>query len=396
MDRNMNKAFRGISSSRAITELRDAPVAAAHAVRLDSLARRSVRYMDNSHTLHDRLLHAESYMSEAVAIVQRVRELAVRGSNGTFSQEDLINMAVEVDVLLDELVMTMNARGGDGQYLFAGDATAGPPFQVQNGRVPELGPGVAIGISYSGDISRSCIEIGDQQTVDLNLQGNRVFWAEQQQVFGARDTEGFTVTEPNRFLLDGQEVHLEPGDNIFSVMRKINDSGAAVKANLDPVTGSLNLATTLPHQIWLEPVEGTVLSDLGLLRDAGNSQPPHNWHPDTLVSGGGLYDQVMGLRDALLNGDSRKIGGTVLGGLDMGLENLMTNLADLGATEKRLEMTAGRLDAENEVLVGWKSRLADIDLTEAITALSMMEYTQKAAYQAAGRILQTSLMDFLR
>jgi flagellar hook-associated protein 3 FlgL len=251
-------------------------------------------------------------------------------------------------------------------------------------------------VSYAGDLGRSKTEITDGQSVEINLKGNEVFWADQQQVFGANDTEGFTVTEANRFLVDGKEVILEPGDNIHNVVRKINDAGAAVKASLDPVTGSLNLETTVPHQIWLEPAEGTALVDMGLLTDTGSSRPPGNWHADAVVTGGSLFDQGLALRDALLEGNQERVGGAIVGGLDKGLDSLLRNLADLGAKTERLEITSSRLGEESGALADWKSSLADLDLTDAITEMSMLEYTQKAAYQVAGRILQPTLMDFLR
>jgi flagellin-like hook-associated protein FlgL len=100
-------------------------------------------------------------------------------------------------------------KGGDGQYLFAGDDVSTPPFLVQNGRVPGLNRQTVTEISYAGDLGRSRMEITDGQTIETNLRGNEVFWAEHQQVFGAVDTEGFTVAEANRFYIDGKEVTLE-------------------------------------------------------------------------------------------------------------------------------------------------------------------------------------------
>jgi len=169
-----------------------------------------------------------------------------------------------------------------------------------------------------------------------------------------------------------------------------------VKAALYPVTGSLNLETTVPHQIWLEPAEGTALVDAGLLTDSGSARPPANWNPDATVAGGSLFDQALELRDALLDGDQDRVGGAVLGGLDKGLDSLLRNLADLGARTERLEISSTRLAEEAGAIADWKSILADLDLTQAITEMSMLEYTQKAAYQVAGRILQPTLMDFLR
>ncbi|MDF1569450.1 MAG: flagellar hook-associated protein 3 [Spirochaetaceae bacterium] len=395
-DFRMSEVQRGIASSRAIGNLRDAPVDAAHITRLDSAENRVSRYLENIDYVRGRWSQAEGYMNEAVTIVQRLREMSIQGATGTYSKEDLGYMAIEVDALLSELTMVVNAKGGDGQYLFAGDDVSTPPFLVQNGRVPGLNRQAVTEISYAGDLGRSRMEITDGQTIETNLRGNEVFWAEHQQVFGAVDTEGFTVAEANRFFIDGKEVSLEPGDNIHAMVRKINDAGAAVKASLDPVTGSLNLETTVPHQIWLEPAEGTALMDVGLLSDAGAVSPPANWNPDAAVTGGSLFDQALSLRDALLEGDQERVGGAIVGGLDKGLDSLLRNLADLGAKSERLDITSGRLGEEQGAIGDWKSRLADLDLTEAITEMSMLEYTQKAAYQVAGRILQPTLMDFLR
>lgn len=395
-DFRMSQVNRAIASSQTIGELRDAPVDAAHVTRLDSSSKRLERYMRNIDYVRGRWLQAEGYMNEALTIVQRLRELSIQGASGTYGREDMNYMAIEVDALMSELSVVVNARGGDGQYLFAGDEVSTPPFLIDTGRVQGMTRPSITSIVYEGDINRSRVEITDGQTVESNLKGNEIFWAEPQQIFGASDTEGFMVNEQNRFIIDGEEVVLEVGDNINTVVRKINDSEAPVRALIDPVTGSLNLETTVPHQIWLEPVEGRALIDMGLLTDRGGTNPPMNWHPDALVAGGSIFDQGIALRNALLDGDQERVGGAVLGGIDRGLDTLLRNLADLGAKDERLEFTMNRLSDELLALTDWKSNLADTDLTEAITEMSMLEYTRKAAYQIAGRILQPTLMDFLK
>ncbi|VDB01268.1 Flagellar hook-associated protein FlgL [Olavius algarvensis spirochete endosymbiont] len=395
-DFRMSQVQRAVASSQAIGELRDAPVDAAHVTRLDSSGKRLEKYMKNIDYIRGRWLQAEGYMNEALTIVHRLRELSIQGANGIYSRESMNNMAIEVDALISELSLIINAKGGDGQYLFAGDEVSTPPFLINIGRVPGIRRPSITSIIYEGDINRSRVEITDGQTVKSNLKGNEIFWAENQQIFGASDTEGFMVSEQNRFIIDEKEVVLEIGDNIHTVVRKINDSGAPVKASIDPVTGSLNLETTVPHQIWLEPAEGRALIDMGLLTDRGGTSPPMNWHPDAVVAGGSILDQGLTLRDALIDGDQERVGGVVIGGLDKGLDTLLRNLADLGAKGERLEFAVNRLADEFLTLTEWKSRLADADLTEAITEMSMLEYTQRAAYHIAGRILQPTLMDFLR
>ena len=114
MQNRMNRQTR-------IENPRDDPMAAAHAVRYDSFASRLMRYEENIQYTMDRSRIAEGYMRQTQDIMQRVRELAVTGANGTFSPEDTAAMAVEVDQLLAELVSLGNARGPDGDFLFAGD-----------------------------------------------------------------------------------------------------------------------------------------------------------------------------------------------------------------------------------------------------------------------------------
>jgi flagellar hook-associated protein 3 FlgL len=48
------------------------------------------------------------------------------------------------------------------------------------------------------------------------------------------------------------------------------------------------------------------------------------------------------------------------------------------------------------VLVEANSNEVDLDLSEAITELKMLEYTHKAALNTTARIMQPSLLDYLR
>ena len=395
-DFRMNEIDKGISSNRSINELRDNPVRASHVTRLDSSLNRSERYVENISYVKSQWQYAEAYIDESVSIFQRLRELAVQGANGTYSREDMGYMAVEVDALINELGVVVNAKDGTGKYIFSGDDVDSPAFRLKLGRVPGMERQAVVQFDYAGSLSRSQVEITDSRTVTANIQGNRIFWAEKQQVFGAVNTDGFVVEETERFQIDGVEVVLEPGDNVQSVIRKINDSGAPVRAFLDPVTSSLNLESTFPHQIWLEANEGEAMVSLGLISSEGSRQPPLNWNPDALVTGGSMLDQVIALRNALVEADNERIGGAILKGMDEGIDSLLRGLSNLGAQDERLSFADSRLG--DEILAGgdWKSVLGDLDLTQAITEMKMIEYTKKAAYQLAGRILQPTLMDFLR
>ncbi len=395
-DFRMNEMQSSIGSSRRLNNLRDDPIAAAHSSRLSSHVTHIDRYVRNMDYAKGEYSLAETSMDQSVQIVQRLRELAVQGSNGTYAPEDLEYMAAEVNELLSELISTANGRTPDGRALFGGNDTLDDPFVAMEGRIPGLEkPGIT-SVAYSGNIVANQTDISENARIDLNFAGNKVFWAEQQYIYSRRDALEYVVTADSSISIDGKEIPLKTGDNIHSIISKINGADLAVKASLDPVTNGFTIESTVPHQIWMdEPPESRVLKDIGMLAESG-SRPPENLQSDVVVGGGSLFDAVISMRDSLLKGDQESVGGRVLGALDNSLNNLLYNMSDLGARTERLDQTYARLDSERLNVISMNANLTDLDMTEAITNLKMLEYTQKAAYQSASRILDTKLMDFLR
>ena len=105
---------------------------------------------------------------------------------------------------------------------------------------------------------------------------------------------------------------------------------------------------------------------------------------------------VIFLRDQLYNGETLDVGGAGLKGIDIGQNNLITSLAEIGSRYERLDYVESRLSREIPEITARNSRETDIDMARAITDLKMYEYTHKAALGVAGRILQPTLLDFLR
>lgn len=392
----MNEMQNKIAGQTRILNLRDDPVAAAHSVRFKSALTRLTKFADNVGTIQSQYRTAEGYMQETVNILQRVREIAVTGAHGTFSKQQTTYMAEEVNQLLNELVEIGNARGPKGTYLFAGDRNQSEPFRTVEGHVREGVGKVITDVEYVGTIHNSQAEISDGSYVNTGVVGNRVFWAEQQTLIASRDAANYQVPVDSAIMIDGTEIQLRAGDTAHAIIAKINSADVPVKAKLDPVQNSLVLQTTTPHQLWMEDVgESTVLKDLGVLSE-NSYLPPNNIADDARITGGSMYDMIIHLRDSLYNGDVIDTGGSALRGIDSALNNVLTEMAELGAQDERLQFIAKRIDAEIPKVVGNDSRETDLDMAAAITNLKMLEYTHKAALQTAGRILRPTLLDFLR
>ena len=391
----LNKVNNQIGSQRKIQELRDDPLAAGHLVRYQSYLTRLNNFENNALTLSEQFSYREGYMTDSLDIMQRVRELAVTGANGIYNKDDMQNMAFEVDELLKALVQNANAVNEDGNSIFAGTNTKATAFSVEMGNVEGSGVPLIQEVRYNGNIDQNKIEIDENKYLLNDNAGNKTFWAENQQLFGARDASSWQASGNGIIKIDGVEIEVSQGDNVYSLISKINDSGAAVKASLDPIRNALNLTTTDARQLWLQDVSGNVLNELGIIKDS-TQRPPYNLGDGVRVAGGSMFDAVIAFRNALLKGDQETIGSRVLGALDQGINSLVTRLAKSGAEYERVQLNATRsskiaLDVNAAI-----SREGDLDFTKVVTDLKLLDYTNQATLSQAGKMYNSTLLNYMR
>lgn len=391
----LNKASNQMGSQRRIHELRDDPIAAGHLVRYQSFLSRVENFEKNALTMSDQFVLREGYMNNSLDVMQRVREIAVTGANGIYTKDDMRDMAMEVDELLKELVQNANAVSSDGNSIFAGTNTKSSAFDVEMGTVQGSAVPLISNVKYNGTIDMNKVEVDERKYLNVDNAGNRTFWAEQQQLFGGRDVSAWQASADSTISVDGVAINIKAGDNVYALASKINDSGAAVRAKIDPVTRGLNLETTDARQLWLSDVNGSVLSDIGIIKDA-SQKPPYNIGNSVRVSGGSMFDTVIALRDALLKGDTEEVGGRVLGALDSGIANLVTRIAKSGSQYERAQLNVQRNSATAMNVTQQISREGDLDITKAITDMKMLDYTYQATLSNAGKMFNSTLLNYMR
>jgi flagellar hook-associated protein 3 FlgL len=380
---------------------RDDPLAASHAVRYESYLARLERFEKNTLYAKERYNEVDAYLRQTNDIMQRIRELSVQGANGTYTKEDLKFMAVEINELLKELVSIANSTGSDGKQLFAGDKAFTEPFRVVEGAVqggdgsPEQIP-MVVAVEYRGAGSARRTEITDRAYSELDIGGGEAFWAEKMQIFSGIDATAYRAESAGAFYIDGQEISVSPGDTVYAIAAKINDSAAPVKAYIDPENRGLVLEGTNAHLIRAEDREDSrVLQDLGIVTFNSDPAAP-NWHPGARVSGGSLFDMVIRLRDALFRGDQDFIGSQGIGGMDLAMTNVQSRLALNGSRQERVTSAWERLNTEIPNVTGALGRENSLDFADAAVELGMMQFAHRAALQTASKILPATLLDFLR
>jgi flagellar hook-associated protein 3 FlgL len=392
----LNRVNNQIASEEKIGRLRDDPIGAGHLVRYRSFLTRVQNFEKNALALSDQYSFAEGYMTSTLDAVHRVRELALQAAHGTYTPDDLKLMAPEVDELLKEIVQNSNAVGADHNLLFSGTRTKGAAFEVVMGTVAGAGEPMITEVRYAGNIDINKVEVDEGAYLELDRAGNRTFWAERQHLTSLRDATGYQVPQDGVISVDGVQVALKAGDNIYAIAAKINDSGAAVKAAVDPFTNGLNMTTTDSRQLWLQDIQGTVLNDLGIVGDS-SQRPPYNIETRTTrVSGGSLFDTLIVLRDAMLAGDQEAIGGRVLNALDQGQSNLIARIAQNGSDYERAVLNAERNSGTALNVTQQAAREGDTDVTEAIMNMKMIELVQQATLATSAKLYSNTLLNYMR
>jgi flagellar hook-associated protein 3 FlgL len=111
-------------------------------------------------------------------------------------------------------------------------------------------------------------------------------------------------------------------------------------------------------------------------------------------SGADLFATVAAIADHLRNDPSAL--GADLTQLDAQVSALHDQLAKIGARYNQVEIMRDRADDQLLVLRQGLSEVEDIDIPRTIVDLQLQEVAYKAALSATSRVIQPSLLDFLR
>jgi len=103
---------------------------------------------------------------------------------------------------------------------------------------------------------------------------------------------------------------------------------------------------------------------------------------------------LIALRDDLNAGNSVSAGS--LQDLDSCSSGVVALQGEVGAMSSRLEATEKSLNDEQVSVAARLSKVMDTDMAEAVTQLTAQETAYQTALEAAARVLQPSLLDFLR
>ncbi|MFB6799709.1 flagellar hook-associated protein FlgL [Peribacillus butanolivorans] len=270
----MGKLQEQVSSQKKFSKPSDNPVAAMMGMGYRINLNQIQQYTSNISEATNWIDSTDDAISEAVSVLQRIRELTVQGSNGTYDGEQFESISEEIRQLKEHLVSIGDAQIG-GKYIFNGQNTNVKPSSVKDG------------------------------------DGNILYGT------GAINLEVF--------------------------------SGITIQINTD---------------------------GFKLFGDA--------------LAIGGSIDKTI---DALENGGDVS---STLEGIDETINTFLAMLAQVGARQNRIELMTDRLKQQEVFATEILSKNEDVDIEKAIMDLTTQESIHSAALSVGARIIQPSLLDFLR
>ncbi|BCV20776.1 flagellar hook-associated protein FlgL [Moorella sp. Hama-1] len=274
---NMARTQEQMSSGKRVNRPSDDPIVVARVLGFKISIAANDQYKKNMEDAKGWLDASESALGMATDVLQRARELAVYGSNGTMPKESMEALAAEVDQLFGEMVQIANSSYG-GRFLFGGSQTTQRPFTDDG--------------TYQG----------------MKGSGSELKWEVAPQVT-------ITVNE------NGQDVFKQDSIDVFK-----------------------------------------------LLEDLSKDLASHN---NTAVS-------------------------STLSQFDQAIDHILNLRATLGAKSNRMEMAMSRLDDTQIGLTQTMSKLEDIDLAETVMNYKTQENVYLASLSTGAKVLQPSLIDYLR
>lgn len=155
----MNNESNQLSTGRKINKPSDDPVGLTFALRYRSELAANEQYQKNVDSALSWLEYTDTTLDQAGSVLQRARELAVNGANGTNPQEALDSIKSEMGQLYNQLVSIGNSQF-NGKYVFNGQKTDIPPYSVDNATKDktdnsaiqyEIGAGVKLPINATGE-----------------------------------------------------------------------------------------------------------------------------------------------------------------------------------------------------------------------------------------------------
>ena len=320
-------------------------------------------------------------LSDVGDLLGRARELAVQASTGTFTKGDTAQLAEEIDAIRNQIISAVNGTVDVDQHVFSGQKSDVLPLVLDSNS----------NASYQGDTGVTVTATSDGGG-DL-AEANGVTQISAQSPVTSKGDYTLEVSAPANGSVtitltrasDGKQESQTVAVPASGLQTPVEFSTVGVNVVVNSALTQINSANTFTVDglgLGHEVAQGSVL--------------------ETNISASAMLPilaQLKTFHDALLKDSTANVNtasNTAIGQIDTAVDQMLSLRAQVGAKTNHLDFAQARgeaRDVENGRLI---SANEDIDLTEALSRLTTQQTVYKASLEIGSRVMQTSLMDYLR
>ena len=410
-NRGMLEKNTVISSGKRIRKLSDDPVDASRVTSLKTTMDDLVQLQRNVGTGTLWLEGGEASLIRVKEMVDRAKELSIAMVNGVANADDMQTAALEVDALIKGVLDQANTQV-NGQYIFSGTRSDTRPFMADDKESPHA-------ITYRGNAHPFRIKIGPKSDMKVGFTGEEIFSSEVVTIDETSNRLDFSEKRAGGAL--GEEIILSAEVDNGTYSR--NGLAHAVEMAMEKASADKGLAVdyrvswndseetfSIAEEDGPEPAKLSRISVLfrtgesrhesvgafmGFPTDDIATEPSR----DPLVSRRGVqwgvFSSLFDLRAALNNNDQEGLHQSI-SRLAMDHGTLISHISEAGVRANRLDSRKSLLSDLTISHDANRSRLEDADVVKAISDLRLKQFGYESALASSSRILNTSLLNYLK
>ncbi|NSL51782.1 flagellar hook-associated protein FlgL [Calidifontibacillus erzurumensis] len=350
-----------INTGKKITRPSQDPVVAMKGMRYRSQLVEVEQFYRNLTEGFTWLENSDAALEETTQVLNRIRDLVVQASNDTYDPVARDSIAKEIEQLRLHLVSMANTKVGDN-YIFNGTKTDSEPvnsnrINIEFNELESTSQPENYVVSYNGETYKYQTTNGTTLEFESKF-GNKI-------LIDTNSGEVIYQYQEELKYKDGQPVVIEKTINSSDLVISAID---AVSANTEDVVVEVMKGVTIP--INIRP------------QDAYSIE---------------LFSSIESIIKMLKNENAEgKDINKAIQSIDQLLSGVNSTRAEVGARQNRADLVENRLLMQQVIAEKTVSDNEDIDFEKAIIDLTTQESLHRAALAAGARIIQPTLLDFLR
>jgi flagellin len=377
----LNVALQRLSSGLRINSAKDDAAGLAVSQRMSAQIRSLNQAVRNANDGISMLQTAEGAIGEMQNMLQRMKELATQGANGTIGDTERGFLATEVGQLQSEMQAIAERTTFNGQSLLTGalstsiDATT----ELNAGSVLVAGTNTSVA---SVDVSGA--QAGRTYTLSAGAAADELILTDGTSLVAQQVTLG-AVAADGTYTVNFSQLGVK-----ITVASVAGETAANVRGGLVAAANNTIVTAAGSGSLTLQVGSGTAAADQIALSFA-----------DARINNS-ANASVTTLRNAInafTGGTATQTeASTLMSAVDGALDFFSTQRATMGAVQNRLETTVANGQATAENLAASRSRIQDADYASETAALTRSQILQQAgvAMLAQANALPNNVLALLR